>query len=109
MKTLLKFAMMAALALSVSKAAADQILTVAVLDFDSPDEAVHDLGLKVATLVSANLSAEPGLVTVERADLQKVLSEAELGMSGTVSPDSAATVGQLTGAKVLASSRPATR
>jgi len=106
MKTLLKCVMMAALALSIGEAmAADQILTVAVLDFDSPDEAVHDLGPKVATLVSANLSAEPDIITVERADLQKVLSEAELSQSGTVSPDSAAKVGQLTGAKVLVTGR----
>jgi hypothetical protein len=85
--------------------AADTVLTVAVFDFDSKDEAVRDLGSKVATLVNANLSAEPQLVTVERAELEKVLGEHELGLSGTVSPDSAAKVGQLTGAKVLVTGR----
>ena len=85
--------------------AAEEILTVAVFDFESKDEAVRDLGPKVATLINANLSAEPQLITVERAELEKVLGEQELGLSGTVSPDTAAKVGHLTGAKVLVTGR----
>ncbi|HWC58579.1 MAG TPA: curli assembly protein CsgG, partial [Verrucomicrobiae bacterium] len=76
--------------------AADTVLTVAVFDFDSKDEAVRDLGPKVATLINANLSAEPQIITVERAELDKVLGEHELGLAGNVSADSAAKVGQLT-------------
>jgi len=83
----------------------NDVLTVAVFDFESKDEAVRDLGPKVATLLNANLSANPNVITVERADLEKVLSEQELGASGTVSPDTAAKVGQLTGAKVLVTGR----
>ena len=97
---------MAALLLSAGKTiAADEILTVAVFNFESKDEAVHDLGPKVADLISANLSAEPDIITVERAELEKALGEQELGLSGTVTPDSAAKVGQLTGAKVLVTGR----
>jgi hypothetical protein len=106
MKTSLKFSLVAALLMAAGKiVAADDVLTVAVFDFDSRDEAVHDLGPKVATLLNANLSAQPDLITVERAELEKVLGEQELGLSGTVSPDSAAKVGQLTGAKVLVTGR----
>ncbi|HKW30851.1 MAG TPA: CsgG/HfaB family protein [Verrucomicrobiae bacterium] len=106
MKTFLKFTLMAALLLSAGKTiAADEILTVAVFNFESKDEAVHDLGPKVADLISANLSAEPDIITVERAELEKALGEQELGLSGTVTPDSAAKVGQLTGAKVLVTGR----
>src|SRR2546427_6597457 len=36
--------------------AAGSILTIAIFDFASPDEAVRDLGPKVATLINANLS-----------------------------------------------------
>ena len=90
---------------AIARAATPDVLTVAVFDFDSRDEAVRDLGPKVATLLSANLSAQPDLITVERTDLEKVLGEQELGLSGTVSPDSAAKVGQLTGAKVLVTGR----
>lgn len=87
------------------RAAAPEVLTVAVFDFDSRDEAVRDLGPKVATLINASLSAQPDFITVERAELEKVLGEQELGLSGTVSAESAAKVGQLTGAKVLVTGR----
>ena len=82
-----------------------QLLPIAVFDFDSKDENVRDLGAKVATLVNASLSGEPNLIIVERAELEKVLGEQELGLSGTVTPDSAAEVGKLTGAKVLVTGR----
>ena len=83
----------------------DQPLTLAIFDFESKDEGVRDLGPKIATLLNANLSAEPQIITVERAELEKVLGEQELGLSGTVSPDTAAKVGHLTGAKVLVTGR----
>jgi hypothetical protein len=106
MKISLKLSLLAALLLVAGKIiAADDVFTVAVFDFDSKDEAVHDLGSKVATLINANLSAQPDLITVERAELEKVLGEQELGLSGTVSSESAAKVGQLTGAKVLVTGR----
>ncbi len=93
------------LACAVARAEPPQLLPVAVFDFESKDEAVRDLGLKVATLVNANLSADPNLITVERAELEKAFGEQELGLSGTVSPDTAAKVGHLTGAKVLVTGR----
>lgn len=95
-------------AFAVTAAAADTNpppLAIAVFDFDSPDEAVRGLGPKVAELVNVNLSAEPRLITVERAELEKVLGEQGLGLSGTVNSDTAAKVGQLTGAKVLVTGR----
>ena len=80
-------------------------LTLAVFDFDARDPGVSDLGPKISTLLNATLSAEPNLVTVERAELAKALGEQELSLSGTVSPESAAKVGHLTGAKVLVTGR----
>jgi hypothetical protein len=106
MKTLLKFTLLVALMLLAGKIrAADEVLTVAIFDFESKDEAVRDFGPKIATLLNADLSAEPQLVLVERAELDKALGEQELGLSGTISPESAAKVGQLTGAKVLVTGR----
>jgi hypothetical protein len=93
------------LAGGIARALAGDVLTVAVFDFESKDEAVRDLGPKVSALINANLSADPQLITVERAELEKVLGEHELGLSGTVSADSAARVGNLTGAKVLVTGR----
>ncbi len=92
-------------ALTATAVRAEQVLTVAVFDFESKDEAIRDLGPKVATLLNATLSAEVNLIMVERAELEKVLGEQELGLSGTVSADSAAKVGNLTGAKVLVTGR----
>jgi hypothetical protein len=51
--------------------AAEQVLTVAVFNFETPDETVRDLGPKIATLINATLSAEPQIITVERAELEK--------------------------------------
>ncbi|MFO1514097.1 MAG: CsgG/HfaB family protein [Verrucomicrobiota bacterium] len=106
MKTKLKLLVALLLAVTVVAArAAQEVLTVAVFDFESKDENVRDLGPKISTLVNATLSAEPMLITVERAELEKVLGEQELGLSGTVSPETAAKVGHLTGAKVLVTGR----
>jgi len=82
-----------------------EVLPVAIFDFESKDEGMKDLGPKVSSLLNANLSAQPDIITVERAELDKVLGEQELGLSGTVSPDTAARVGHLTGAKVLVTGR----
>jgi hypothetical protein len=85
--------------------AAPPVYSVAVFDFESKDENVRGQGGKIATLINADLSADPQIVTVEREELAKVVGEQEMGLSGNVSPDSAAKVGQLTGAKVLVTGR----
>ncbi|MGV3530725.1 MAG: CsgG/HfaB family protein [Chthoniobacteraceae bacterium] len=80
-------------------------ITIAVFDFQSPEEAVRDLGPKVSTLIAAQLSTDARLITVERAELDKALGEQELALSGTVSAESAAKVGNLTGAQALVTGR----
>jgi uncharacterized protein (DUF2141 family) len=62
------------LATSLARAA-NTPLTVAIFDFESKDEGVRDFGAKVSALLNANLSAEPQIITVERAELEKVLGE----------------------------------
>jgi hypothetical protein len=85
-------------------AAQPDVMTVAVFDFEAKGDA-RDLGSQASTLIAARLSAEPELVVVERAELEKVLSEHELTLSGNVSPDSAAKIQKLTGAKILVTGR----
>ncbi|MEQ1858548.1 MAG: CsgG/HfaB family protein [Chthoniobacteraceae bacterium] len=85
--------------------AADAPLSIAVFDFQSPEEGVRDLGPKITSLVTAQLSADARLLTVERAELDKALGEQELALSGSVAPENAARVGQLTGATVLVTGR----
>lgn len=95
----------ALLLLGPTALAGEQPLTVAVFNFDSNDEAVRDWGSKIPMLLTATLSANPHLITVERAELDKALGEIEMGLSGTIAPDTAARVGHLTGAKVLVTGR----
>jgi len=80
-------------------------LTTAVFDFESRDDVGKEAGPQASSLINALLSAEPALITVERAELSKLLDEQELGLAGTISTETAAKVGQLTGAKVLVTGR----
>ena len=49
-------------------------ITVAVLDFEARDELGRHFGKEVSLLVSAHLSGNPGIWTVERAELDKALA-----------------------------------
>ena len=80
-------------------------ITVAVLDFECEIDGSKDLGAQFASSLGAYLSQEEDLLMVERAELDKLLSEQELGRSGLVDPGTAATVGRLSGAKVLVTGR----
>lgn len=80
-------------------------VTVAVFDFEGPDQTNPTVGRDVAALLSAQLSTVPELWLVERAELDKLLGEQELGLSGGVTPDTATAVGRLTGARVLVTGR----
>ena len=68
-------------------------------------EKADTLGEEFALLLSAYLSGTHGIPLVERAELDKALSEIELGLSGTVDPKTAAKIGHLTGAKVIVTGR----
>src|SRR5262245_20856537 len=98
MKSILLYLFVAA---SIAVHADPGPLSVAVFDFESKEESVKELGSKVSALLNAHLSTDPNLITVERAELEKALGEQELGLSGTVTTETAAKVGHLTGAKIL--------
>jgi hypothetical protein len=51
-----------------------------VLNFQTADDTVNKQGADVATLLEADLSASPNAIMVERQDVDKVLSEYELGI-----------------------------
>ncbi len=84
---------------------AAQPLFTAVLKFQSSDETMDKQGAEVATLLEADLSTGEHALMVERQDVDKILSENELGASGLVSADTAAKIGSLTGAQVLVTGR----
>jgi len=99
----IKLAILLFATLTMIAAAADQPqspLTVAVYDFKAVGD-IWTYGRNVTALVTANLATETNLVMLERAELDKALNEQAFGISGMVSSDAAAKIGQITGAKVL--------
>jgi hypothetical protein len=86
-------------------AAVAQPLATAVLNFQTSDDSMTKQGAEMATLLEADLSTSEHALMVEREEVDKILSEQELGASGLVSADTAAKIGSLTGAKVLITGR----
>lgn len=81
-------------------------LSTAILNFQTPaTPELNGRGEEAAILLQAHLSSNENVTLVERAELEKLLSEQGLGLSGTVLPETAAKIGQLTGAKVLVTGR----
>ena len=75
---------------------------IAILPFKERGKDANDeIGQKVTDLTFAQLVVDPELHLVDREDLEKVLSEAELSLSGLTNPDTAIKIGNLTGAKLL--------
>ena len=103
MKTKHKWTILALAALAPCALAADKppiALSVAVYDFKG-DGPAASFGNSVTALVTADLTTESNIIMLERAELNKALSEQAFGVSGLVSSDAAAQIGQMTGAKVL--------
>lgn len=100
MKTIL-ITLFSVVAVAAPLTAADEPLTVAVLDFQTTSGPLAGKGSEAALLINASLSASPNVMLVERQDLEKILGEQELGLGGLISPDTIAKIGMLTGAKVL--------
>jgi hypothetical protein len=86
---------------AIAAAATPDALTVAVYDFAATDKTTASYARKVTAFVTAELTLETNLVMLARADLSQTLSEQAFGISGLVSSEAAAKIGQLTGAKVL--------
>ena len=80
-------------------------VTVAVLTFESDLKAPDKSGELMADILASRLSALGDFSIVERQDMAKVLAEQKLTLSGLVSPDQAAKVGKLLGAKLLVTGR----
>ena len=96
----------AAVALPTARGENPPPMSAAVLDFQTTGDSLKGKGAEAAALLNARLSsAAPGVALVERQEIEKIFSEQELGLSGTVTPDTAAKVGSLTGAKALITGR----
>ena len=76
-------------------------IPVAVFDLNTTEDALVGTAEKITALLTANLSADPRFILLERVELTKSIQELSLGLSGTVNAEDAAKVGHMSGAKVL--------
>jgi TolB-like protein len=77
------------------------VYPVAILPFQERGRDAADLGPQVTDLLFAKLVVNPDIYLVEREDINKLLEEKELNLSGLVNPGQAVQVGYLTGAKII--------
>lgn len=80
---------------------------IAVLDFDigatigqDPDD-YQALRRGLASMTLMELTANPGVRVVERAQLQQILQEQNLGREGRVDPSTVSQIGRLVGARYM--------
>ena len=95
---------LAAQSAAVPAPAASATATLTVLDFTNTAEAADFdwLGLGLADMLSTDFAASGRLRLVERRDLDKILQEQELGLSGAVDEATAPRIGRLAGASRIA-------
>lgn len=77
------------------------VYPIAIFPFAERGSEVKGYGEKATDILFARLAARPEIILVERAEIDKILGEAELGLSGIITPGQASKVGELTGAKIL--------
>lgn len=93
--------LLACLPMLLSTVQAEDVVPAAILPFNERGHGVKGEGEKIAPLLFAELITHPALFLVEREELQKVVTEHELNLSGMVRPGEAVLLGQLTGARIL--------
>lgn len=76
-------------------------VSLAVLDYDATLPGNDELGSQMAEILAARLSIESNLKLVERTELDKVIDEHRLALTGLVDDERAARVGRLVGAQML--------
>ncbi len=79
--------------------------SVAVFPLETGEGLPKNLGADVAVLIGARLSSSPNLIVLERAQLDDILGEQGLSLTGAVSQEAAVKAGGLLGARVLVTGR----
>lgn len=76
-------------------------VSLAVIGFRATEPGLKEEAQKLATLLEVQLSLEPKLQLVERAELEEVMAELELGLGGALQQESTAKLGHMIGAQGL--------
>lgn len=93
----------AALCLNTAFAETNVVESVpmAVLPFAEQGADVKGMGGKVTALLNASLSSDPNIWMVERQNLDDIMKEQDLNLSGMVDTSQAIRIGSLTGARIM--------
>lgn len=74
---------------------------IAVVDFEDRSGWGHNIGTGLADMLVTELVKSGKFMVIERQELAKIMEEQGLGMSGAVTPQSAAQVGKLLGVELM--------
>ncbi len=74
---------------------------IAVIDFEDRSGWGHNIGSGLADMLVTQLVKSGKFMVIERQELSKILEEQGLGLSGAVTPQSAAQVGKLLGVELM--------
>ena len=77
------------------------IYPTAIFPFAEHGVSVKEYGRKASDILFAKMAERPEVILVERTEIDKILQEIELGLSGVMTPEQASKVGKITGAKIL--------
>lgn len=80
---------------------ADLIYPAAIFDFVEKDKHLSGLGKKISTIIYSGLVVDPAISLVDREEIDKLVDESVLNLSGMVNANHANQIGQLTGAKII--------
>jgi len=95
------FTCLIAFAQEETKEKADSVYPVAVLPFVERQKKNDETGKVVSDILFAMLATDPSILLVDREDLDKVLEEQGINISGIVDSNSAVKVGHIIGAKII--------
>lgn len=71
------------------------------MDFEDKAGYGHNIGSGLSDMLVTSLVESKKFIVIERAELENIMKEQGLGMSGAVTPQSAAKVGQLLGVELM--------
>jgi len=77
------------------------VYPVAILPFVERQKKSDETGKIISDILFANLAVDPAILLVDREDLDKMLEEQGMNISGIVDSANAAKVGNIIGAKIL--------
>src|SRR5208282_5067698 len=76
-------------------------LTVAILDFDANLPGDPDMGKEISEILTATLSGQNGFTLVDRSQMDRILTENAINLSGLVNAQESVKIGKLVGARIL--------